>query len=71
MPVHHSLKTQKDYKNSNKQEIHNTFIKANYIKLAFNKYGDFKHLPRRAASDKVFNIVKNPKNDGYQRDLPQ
>ena len=37
-------------------------------------YGDFKDLARRTASDKVlrdkvFNIVKNPKYDGYQREL--
>ena len=37
-------------------------------------YGDFKYLPRRTASDKMicdkaFNIVKNPKYDGYQRGL--
>ena len=37
-------------------------------------YGDFKDLTRRTASDKVlhdkaFNIVKNPKYDGYQHDL--
>ena len=37
-------------------------------------YGDFKALARKTASDKVlrdkaFNIAKNPKNDGYQRDL--
>ena len=37
-------------------------------------YGDFKDLKRRAASDKilrdkVFNIAKNPKYDGYQRGL--
>ena len=37
-------------------------------------YGDFKDLTRRTASDKVlrdkaFNIVKNPKYDGYQRGL--
>ena len=35
-------------------------------------YGDFKDLSRRTASDralkdKVFNIPKNPKYDGYQR----
>ena len=34
-------------------------------------YGDFKDLPRRTASDKLFfdkafNITKNPKYDGYQ-----
>ena len=37
-------------------------------------YGDFKHLSRRTAADKVlrykaFNIAKNPKYDGYQRAL--
>ena len=37
-------------------------------------YGDFKDLKRRTASDKVwrdktFDIVKNPKYDGYQRRL--
>ena len=37
-------------------------------------YGDFKDLARRTASDKIlpdkaFNIVKNPKYDGYQRVL--
>ena len=37
-------------------------------------YGDFKDLKRRTASDKVlrdkaFNIAKNPKYDGYQREL--
>ena len=37
-------------------------------------YGDFKHLKRRTASDKIlrdkaFNIATNPKCDGYQRDL--
>ena len=37
-------------------------------------YGDFKELKRRTASDKflrdkAFNIAKNPKYDGYQREL--
>ena len=37
-------------------------------------YGDFKDLKRRTASDdflrdKAFNIAKNPKYGGYQRDL--
>ena len=37
-------------------------------------YGDFKDLKRRTASDKIlrnkaFNIAKNPKCDGYQREL--
>ena len=37
-------------------------------------YGDFKDWTRRSASDimlhdKAFNIAKNPKYDGYQRDL--
>ena len=37
-------------------------------------YGDFRELAKRTASEKVlrdkaFNIAKNPKCDGYQRDL--
>ena len=37
-------------------------------------YGDFKDLTRRTASDKIlcykaFNIAKNPKYDGYQRNF--
>ena len=37
-------------------------------------YGDFKDLKRRTASDKVlrdkiFNIAKNSKYDGYQKGL--
>ena len=37
-------------------------------------YGDFKELARRTVSDKIlrdkaFNIAKNPKYDGYQREL--
>ena len=37
-------------------------------------YGGFKDLTRRTASDeilrdKAFSIFKNPKHDGYQRDL--
>ena len=37
-------------------------------------YEDFKHLPRRTASDKVlhdkaFNIAKSTKSDRYQRGL--
>ena len=37
-------------------------------------YGNFKDLARITASDKVlrnrlFNISKNPKQDGYQREL--
>ena len=37
-------------------------------------YGDFKDLARRTASDKIlrdkaFNIAKNHKYDGYEREL--
>ena len=37
-------------------------------------YGDFKDLLRKVASykvlrDKVFNIAKNPKYDGYQEEV--
>ena len=42
--------------------------------LTHNVYGDFKDLNKRPAADKVlrdkaFNIVKNPKYDGYQSEL--
>ena len=37
-------------------------------------YGDFRNLPTKTASDKAlrgktFDIAKNPKYDGYQKDL--
>ena len=37
-------------------------------------YGDFKDLPRRTAAGRVirgnsFNTVKNPRYNGYQREL--
>ena len=32
-------------------------------------YGDFRDLLRRTASDKIFNIAKNTKYDGYQHGL--
>ena len=49
-------------------ELDNTFFQNDM------PYGGFKDLPRRAASDNVlcnnaFNIVENPKYDGYQRGL--
>ena len=34
--VDHFQKTKKEYKNLKKQEIHNIFIKTNYMKLVFN-----------------------------------
>ena len=55
----HSLKRKKEKNNSKKHDM---------------AYGDFKDLPRRIAShkvlrDKVFNIAKNRKYNGYQRSL--
>ena len=32
-------------------------------------YGGFKDLAQRTASDKAFNIAKNPKYDGCQKGL--
>ena len=37
-------------------------------------YGGFKDLPRRTVADKIlldeaFNVVKNPRNNGYQHGL--
>ena len=48
------------------------FIKANLLKFVFNMaYGDFKDLTAsdKRLRDKAFNLAKNPKYDGYQRDL--
>ena len=65
-----SFTKNKEYNNSDKQEIQDIFIETNQIKLALwlmhMAYGDFKDLPRRATSGKVlcdeaFNIAKNPK----------
>ena len=69
----------------NKERIQNfqEILDTNYIyKNEFDKacfqhdvaYGDFEDLARRTASDKflrdkAFNIAKNPKYDGYQREL--
>ena len=36
MLVDHLQKTKKEYKSLKKQEIHDIFIKMNYIKLVFN-----------------------------------
>ena len=61
-----------------KQKIHYRYIYQNELDKAFFQndmgYGDFKGLNRRTAADKVlrdkvFNIAKNPKYDGYQRRL--
>ena len=48
------------------------FIKANLLKFVFYMaYGDFKDLTAsgKRLRDKTFNLAKNPKYDGYQRDL--
>ena len=71
-------KIKKEYKNLKKQEIHDTFIKTNYVyKACFQHdmaYGYFKDLTRRIASDKIlhnkaFNMAKNPKYYRYLGDL--
>ena len=59
MLADHSLKRKKEKNNSKKHDM---------------AYGDFKDLPRRIAShkvlrDKVFNIAKNRKYNGYRRSL--
>ena len=66
--VDHLLKTKKECKILEKQEIHNVLIKANQI------FGDIKDFSRRTVSDKVLhdklsNVAKNLKYDGYQRGL--
>ena len=69
------LKTKKEFQNLWKQEIQDIFIELD--KACFQHdiaYGNFKDLPRRTAADTIlrdeaFNIAKNPRYYGYQRDL--
>ena len=71
--VDHLKKAKKECKRLKKQEIHDIFIETNQVKLVFN-VTDFKDLTRRISPAKIlrnkaFNIAKNPKHDGYQREL--
>ena len=70
----HLLKTNNEYKNLKKLEIiyQNELDKACFQHDTAYKY--FKDCPRGTGSDKVlrdkvFNIAKNPKYDGYHRGL--
>ena len=73
----HLLKTKKGLKNFKGTENTNYIYKNELDNACFQHemaYGDFKDLERRTASDKVlrdkaFNIAKNSKYDGYQREL--
>ena len=69
-------------KNLKKQDIQDILFKKILFKKKLDKtcfqhvmaYVDFKDLPKRTASEKVlldqvFNIAKNTKYDGYERDL--
>ena len=77
MLVGHLLKTKKEFKNLKKQEIQAIFTKNELEKTCFQHdmvYDDFKDLKRgtgfdKVLRDKVFNIAKSPKFDGYQRGL--
>ena len=70
----HLLKTKNEFKNLKKTGDTSYIYKNELDKACFQHdmaYGDFKHLKRRTASDKIFrdkafNIAKNPKYDGYQ-----
>ena len=68
-------KQREEFKNLKKQEMQALFTKMNLACFQHDiAYGDFKDLTRTTASDnvlrnKAFNIVKNPKYDGYQRGL--
>ena len=73
----HLLKTRKEFKNFKETGDTNYIYKNELGKACFQHdiaYEDFKELVRRTAldknlKDKPFNIAKNPKNDGYQREL--
>ena len=72
MLVGHLVKTKKEYKYLKKEESQD---QSKLDKASFKHdlvYGDFKDLPRRTAfdkllHDKIYNIAKNEKYDGYQR----
>ena len=74
MLVDYLQKTKKEYTFLKKQEVHNI---NKLEKACFQHdmaYRDFKDLATRTASNKIlhnkaFNIAKNPKYDGYQKDL--
>ena len=72
------LKTKKEYKNKKKTTGDAKYICRTKLDKACVQhdmaYRNFKDLVRRAASDKdlrdkAFNIARNPKYDGCQRDL--
>ena len=61
-------KNKKEYKNSKKQEICNTFIKTNQIKLTLKIYLEEQLLIKYYVIEH-FLLPQNPKQDGYQRSL--
>ena len=73
----HLLKTREESTNLKKTGDTSYIHKDKLDKACFQHdmaYGNFKDLERRTASDRVlrdkaFNIAKNPKYDGYQREL--
>ena len=75
--VDHLLKIKKQFKNSRKQQIHHLFTKINLIKFVFSiiwlmeilKIQQLGKASDKVLRDKAFNVAKNPKHDGYQRDL--
>ena len=74
MLVDHSLKIKKEFKETGDSR---SMYPNEFDKSCFQHdmaYEDFKDLNRRTAAnkvlrDKVFNIAKNPKYDGYQHGL--
>ena len=72
--MNHLLKTKKEFETFKETGDTNYIYKNEHDKACFHRdmaYGDFEDLARRTASDKIlretaFNIVKNPKYDGYQ-----
>ena len=73
----HLLKIKNEFKNKKKTGDTSYIYKNEYDEACFQHdmaYGDFSDWKRRTASDKVlrdkaFNIAKNPKYDGCQREL--
>ena len=74
MFVEHLLKTKKEFENKKKTGDTSYIYKNELDKACFQHVMAYGDLKRRTASDKslrdkVFNIAKNPKYDGYQRGI--
>ena len=74
--VHHLLKIKKEYKNFERNKAFNIYLsKRNRQSLLSTRHSLWRNLniygttaSDKVLCDKIFNINKNPKYDGYQRE---